>query len=142
MKQSLTASPGIFHAFRLPPHEDLKAAVVNYARENNIRAGAIVTCVGSIEHMELRFANKTTPFVSEGPFEILSLCGTFSPTAAHLHMTVADKKGETLGGHVLNNNLIFTTAEIIIVALTDLAFERQQDDTYGYLELIVKQARG
>jgi predicted DNA-binding protein with PD1-like motif len=132
------ASPGTFHAFRLRPHQDLKVSLLQFARENNIAAGAIVTCVGSLERLELRFANQSTAFVSNGPFEILSLSGTFSNSAGHLHLAVANQRGETLGGHLLDNNLVFTTAEIVVVSLEKLEFAREVDRTYGYHELVVK----
>jgi hypothetical protein len=140
MTPANATSSAIFHAFRLRPHQDLKVELLSYARDNNIKAGAIVTCVGSLERLELRFANQVTAFVSNGPFEILSLSGTFSSSAAHLHVAVANQRGETMGGHLLNNNLIFTTAELVIVSFTELEFGREIDSRYGYQELVIKAA--
>ncbi len=31
----------------------------------------------------------------------------------------------------MNNNLVYTTAEIVVVELTDLEFIREADPTYG-----------
>ncbi len=39
----------------------------------------------------------------------------------------------------MNNNLVYTTAEIVIVELSDLEFVRENDPTYGYQELVVKK---
>ena len=54
-------------------------------------------------------------------------------------MSVSDENGRTIGGHLLNNNLVYSTAEIVLVELTDLEFAREIDPTYGYHELVVKQ---
>lgn len=41
----------------------------------------------------------------------------------------------TTGGHLLDANLIYTTAEIAIAELPELVFDRVLDSTYGYQEL-------
>lgn len=126
------------HAFRLRPHEDLKQSILDIAREKNVQAGIILTCVGSLEQVHLRYANQPEGVKQEGHFEIVSLVGTFSTSAAHLHLAVSDHTGKTTGGHLLDGNLIYTTAEIVIAELADLRFERGIDPTYGYLELVIK----
>jgi len=45
------------HVFRLKPNQDLRTSIDDYARENNIKAGAILTCVGSLKHATIRMAN-------------------------------------------------------------------------------------
>ncbi|MEJ0056107.1 MAG: hypothetical protein WDN75_10845 [Bacteroidota bacterium] len=35
-------------------------------------------------------------------------------------MSVSDSRGQTTGGHVLDNNLIYTTLEIVVADLTDM----------------------
>lgn len=126
------------HVFRLKPHEDLKVAIVEYAKANGITAGIILTCVGSLEEYHIRFANEQAGKKQWGYFEIVSLTGTFSTTSSHLHISVSDSKGNTIGGHLLDGNHIYTTAEIAIGVLTDLTFEREIDPTYGFSELVVK----
>lgn len=126
------------HVFRLKPHEDLRRAVIAYANENSITAGVIVTCVGSLEGVHLRFANEKAGTKKRGFFEILSLSGTFSLSSSHLHISVSDSKGHTVGGHLLDGNHVYTTAEIAIGVLPDLNFEREIDSTYGFSELVVK----
>jgi predicted DNA-binding protein with PD1-like motif len=123
--------------FRLKPHQDLKKAILEFARQHGIRAGIVLTCVGSLEQFSLRFANQKTASTMRGHFEIVSLTGTFSADACHLHISVSDEAGKTFGGHVLDENLIFTTAEIAIAEITDLVFQRDVDETYGHRELVV-----
>ena len=132
-------SNSTIHVFRLKPHEDLKKAIADFASANHIKAGVIVTCVGSLEQYNIRFANQKDGDRQKGYFEIVSLTGTFNETSMHLHLSVSNKTGQTIGGHLLENNLIYTTAEIAIAELNDLEFGRETDSTYGYQELKVKK---
>jgi predicted DNA-binding protein with PD1-like motif len=112
---------------------------MDFAARNHIRAGVVVTCVGSLEQFNIRFANQSNGDTQKGHFEIVSLTGTFNESSMHLHLAVSDKTGKTIGGHLLENNLIYTTAEIAIAELNDLEFDRETDSTYGYKELVVKK---
>lgn len=127
----------IAHVFRVGPHEDLKEALLEFAKKNNIAAGFILTCVGSLERFNLRFANQKEGSSREGFFEILALSGTLSNEAAHLHLSIADSAGQVCGGHLLTGNQVYTTAEIVIGELPALVFRREEDPTYGFLELKV-----
>lgn len=129
-----------YFALRLRPHEDLKRSILSFAVEKNIKAGAIVTCVGSLEQLHIRYANRREGSMLKGHFEILSLTGTFSGSTGHFHLSAADGSGVAVGGHLLDDNFVYTTAEIVIADLVDLEFLREQDPTYGYLELVVKKA--
>ena len=125
-------------AFRLAPHQDVKKSLIEFARENKIKAGCILTAAGSLEQMNLRFANQEHGTMKTGYFEIVSLTGTFSETSSHLHMSVSDQTGQTTGGHLLDDNKVYTTLEIVIAELTGLEFVREKDPTYGYSELVVR----
>ena len=126
------------HVFRLKPHEDLKLSILEHAKTHGITAGIILSCVGSLEEFHIRFANEKVGKKQWGYFEIVSLTGTFSMTSSHLHISVSDSKGVTVGGHVMEGNHVYTTAEIAIGELPDLTFEREIDPTYGFPELVVK----
>lgn len=128
-------------AIRLTPHQDLKKALSDFAVKSKIKAGFVITCVGSLEQVNLRFANQETGKLMRGHFEILSLVGTFSDSSAHIHVSVADSTGQTWGGHLLNETLIYTTAELVLGELTEVEFERIVDSTYGYQELFIKQKK-
>jgi predicted DNA-binding protein with PD1-like motif len=129
------------HVFRLTPHQDLKKCILHFAAENKIDAGILLSCVGSLEQYHIRFANQKEGTRDAGHFEIISLTGTLSVSACHLHMAVSDGSGKMLAGHLLDDNLVCTTAEIAIVELDNLFFERAIDPTSGYHELIVKQSQ-
>jgi predicted DNA-binding protein with PD1-like motif len=134
-------STGEFLALRLKPHQDLKVEILKFAVANDLKAAAIVSCAGSLEQYNIRFANEPDGTFTKGFFEIVSLSGTFSATSSHLHISVSDNKGVTIGGHLMNNTLVYTTAEIVIVELADLEFTRETDPIYGFQELVVKQRR-
>jgi uncharacterized protein len=135
------SSQGKYYSFRVKPHEDLKQAVMGFAKANKIKAGAIVSCAGSLEQFNIRFANDPEGTQQKGFFEVVSLSGTFSDSSSHIHISVSDNKGHTIGGHLLDNNLVYTTAEIVVVDLVDLEFTREKDPTYGYPELVVKKKK-
>src|SRR4051812_329561 len=112
------------YVFRLTPHQDLKKELLDFAKKNNISAAIIVTCVGSLEYFNIRYANRKEGCESKGYFEIVSLAGTLSKSSAHLHISVSDSDGKTFGGHLLDGNLIYTTAEVAIAEMIDISFER------------------
>ena len=134
-------SASTVYVFRLKPHEDIKKAILQFAFDNQIRAGIVLTCVGSLEQYNLRFANQKIGVKQTGFFEIVSCVGTFSDSAAHLHLSLSEATGETIGGHLLDDNLVYTTAEIAIAELSELEFDRVMDNTYGYHELLVKEKK-
>jgi predicted DNA-binding protein with PD1-like motif len=126
-----------FYTLRLKPKMDLRKLILAFAKEKEIKAGCIVSCVGSLEQFHIRFANQQTGQLQKGYFEIVSFTGTFSESNCHLHISVSDSNGHVFGGHLLDDNLIYTTAEIIITDLVDVEFNREIDPTFGYHELVV-----
>ncbi len=72
--------------------------------------------------------------------EIVSLVGTLSSTGGHhLHISLSNKDGNCLGGHVFGEMNVFTTAEIVIGECSSLTFDREYDNQSGFDELVVKQ---
>ena len=132
------SSPARFFAFRLTPGQDLRQELSAFSRREHLQAGAVVTCVGSLTDVSLRFANQDKPTNRQGHFEIVSLVGTLDDTGGHLHLCVADRDGVAFGGHLVDGCRIYTTAEIVVAELTDLEFRREIDKTFGYKELVVR----
>lgn len=126
------------HAFRLKPGQDLKQEILSYVQTHKIEAGWIMTCVGSVTQYNLRFANQPEGNKATGHFEIVSLVGTVSINGSHLHMSVSDSTGKTIGGHLLDSNLVYTTAEIVIGEGKQLVFTREKDGSTPWEELQVK----
>ncbi len=127
------------HAFRLSAGDDLKTEILNWAQKKSVSAGAVVTCVGSLKVANLRLADGKTGTTFNGPFEICSLVGTFSKSGGHFHVSLSDNSGKVIGGHLLEGNRIHTTAELVLMEIEHVSFERQQDENTGYLELVVKE---
>ena len=122
--QTQSMVPAKVYALRLHPGDDLKIKLSEFVKENKIKAGYIITCVGSLSKVTLRLANRNETQTWKENFEITSLTGTLSPDGNHLHISVADKEGVTIGGHLMDGSIISTTAEIIIGEAPDLIFRR------------------
>ncbi len=123
------------YALRLRPNQDLRHELEAFAAAHNLRAAFVLTCVGSLRHAALRLANKPDTTHYEDKFEIVSLVGTLSNDGPHLHISLSDGTGRTIGGHLQPGNLIYTTAEIVIGELGDKVFSRPIDPETTYDEL-------
>lgn len=126
------------HAFRLRPGDDLRAGIEAFAKQQNIQAGWVMTGVGSLTQTNLRLANQPDGTKANGHFEIVSLVGTVSVNGCHLHLSVSDSLGQTTGGHLLPENLVYTTAEIVLGESRRHVFTREKDGTTPWEELQVK----
>lgn len=126
------------YAVRLKPGQDLKKEIQRLVMDKNIKAGWINTCVGSLKNYNIRFANQPGTNVDSGHFEIVSLTGTVSINGIHLHLSISDSTGKTIGGHLADGNIIYTTAEIVLSASDDLEFTREKDGTTEWEELQIK----
>lgn len=129
----------MIHAFRLLPRNDLKKEIQSFVTNHNIEAGWVACCVGSLTKYNLRFANQKAGISNAGYFEIVSLTGTVSKNGCHLHISISDENGTTIGGHLLDENIINTTAEIIIHEAPHLIFTRENDATTQWQELQIKK---
>ena len=126
------------HAFRLKPGQLLKEEIQKLVNEKQIQAGWISTCAGSLTQYNIRFANEPGTNTASGHFEIVSLTGTVSVNGSHLHIAVSDSTGKTIGGHLMENNIVYTTAEIVILSSNQLNFKREKDGTTPWEELQVQ----
>ena len=125
-------------ALRLKPDRDLRQSLKEFALENEIQAGFVLSAIGSLKQAAIRFADQPKSEVLPGRFEILSLNGTLSINGLHLHIAIADSTGRTIGGHLDNGSIIYTTAEIVIGESEDLLFSRSPDPQTGFLELDIQ----
>ena len=128
------------YSLRLRPGDDLRQQLTAFVQEHHIRAGAMLTCVGSLTVTTLRLANQEAASVYRGHFEIVSLVGTLSVNGSHLHLAVSDSTGRTIGGHLLDGCRVYTTAEIVLGELPEVEYRRETDPTFGYKELVVYPA--
>jgi len=127
------------YVFRLKPGEDLRKSIEAIVKEKNIEAGWINTCVGSLTDYTIRFANQLQGTSGSDHFEIVNLTGTVSVNGSHLHISISDSEGKTIGGHLLEGCKIYTTAEIVIGSTTAYEFKRKKDGTTEWEELQINE---
>ncbi len=127
------------YAIRLKPDQDLKEELTKFSKNKKIQAGIILTCVGSLKSATLRLADENVVKTFDEKFEIVSLVGTLSPDGNHIHISLSNKNGETIGGHLKEGCIIYTTAEIVISENDEFSFSREFDKQTGFKELKIKQ---
>ena len=125
-------------AFRLKPGEDLRSGIEKIVREKDIRAGWVATSSGSLTDYAIRFANQPGASSGSGHFEIVSLTGTVSVNGSHLHLSISDSTGRTIGGHLSPGCKIYTTAEIVLMYSDKYTFTREKDGSTPWEELQVR----
>ena len=131
--------------FRIKPGEDLWETIQNKALESGYGSHCVVTCVGSLKFCKIRLAGATptnqNTITIDGPLEIVSLTGTIIQDRAHLHISVSDKEGKVLGGHLMKGSIVDTTAEVVLANLSSFGYilTREIDEKTGFRELVVKE---
>ena len=124
--------------FRLKPGQDLLDRIESIVAEKNIEAGCVLSAVGSLTHATLRLANREYYSEYDGHFEIVSMTGTVSIHGSHLHISVSDENGKTIGGHLVPGCKIYTTAEMVLAIFDDVVYKRELAEDSGYEELVVE----
>ncbi len=127
----------MYHAIRLTKGSDLKESIVAYAKEHNIEAGCVLSGVGCVSHAHIRLAKAINFLDIEKDYEIVSITGTISPAGVHIHISLSDEEGNTIGGHLSEGTIINTTCELVILELPDYKFTREMDETTGFKELVI-----
>lgn len=139
------------HPIRIGPGADLVSTIENAAAHamstSKTSSAFILTAVGSVDKVTLRMANASRNDEGGGSneikewderMEIVSLVGTLSPSGKHLHMSLSDKSGLVVGGHLVSGR-IFTTLELVLGTVQNVTFAREIDNETGYRELVVKR---
>lgn len=124
--------------FRLKSGQDLFNEIEAVVAEKNIEAGCVLGAVGSLTYATLRLANRECYSEYEGHFEIVSMTGTVSVHGSHLHISISDGDGRTIGGHLVSGCKIYTTAEMVLGIFEDVVYKRVYAEDSGYEELVVK----
>ncbi|NML34197.1 PPC domain-containing DNA-binding protein [Paraburkholderia antibiotica] len=126
------------HPLRLSPGDDLRVAIEDALRQRNLQAAFVVQGIGSLSVAALRFAGADAATEIRGDLEILTLAGSVSPDGAHLHMSIADARGQVFGGHVAHGCTVRTTVELLLASLPGYVFAREPDSTTGFMELVIR----
>ena len=128
----------ISYTFRLKPGQDLLNEIQQFVVEKKIEAGCALCSVGSLTHAAFRLANLEAHSEYEGYFEIVSIMGTVSIHGSHLHVSVSNSEGKTIGGHLVPGCMVYTTVEVVLAAFADIIYKREllANDS-GYEELVI-----
>lgn len=127
----------MYHCFRLIKGNDLKKEIEDYVIKNKI-SGVILCSVGCLSKLTIRLADGESILEKEGMFEIVSITGTLSLDGVHIHISVSDENGNTIGGHLKDGCIVNTTAEVVLHSFNDVQFSREYDEGTGYCELVIK----
>lgn len=126
--------------FRLKPGQDLFDSIEAFVVDKKIEAGCVLSSVGSLTHATLRLANREHYNEYEGHFEIVSITGTVAVSGSHIHISISDGDGVTIGGHLVPGCKIYTTAEIVLAAFDDVVYKRELlENDSGYEELVIRE---
>jgi uncharacterized protein len=120
---------------RFTKGQDLRVEIEKVISENNIKAGVIVSAVGSLEPVVLRMAGAKEVKKWEGEFEIVSITGTISVNGHHIHLSASDKEGKVVGGHLKPGCIVRTTVEFVVLVFDDIEYKRTPDSKSGFDEL-------
>jgi hypothetical protein len=144
---------------RIHPGSDLLLEIQKIAKDNNITCGVILSLVGSLKQGRIRLVfdpRKQHVIYNEGtgqrlqscraydvlqiagPLEIVCAGGTISENAeTHIHVVLSD--GENVyGGHLIEGNTIYTTAEVFLLSLPNVISTRIFDHETRHRELAFK----
>ena len=127
------------HAFRLTKGMDFKKSIEQYVVDKKIKSGVILSAVGCLYQVCLRTADGVTVKTINEDHEIVSVTGTLSVDGCHIHVSLSDRNLKTIGGHLKDNCLVNSTAEIVLAEFDELKFTREFDEGTGYKELVIKE---
>ena len=128
----------MYYCFRLTNGMDLKREIEKYVIDNKI-SGIILCAVGCLSKLTIRLADGRSILEKDGNFEIVSVTGTLSEDGVHIHVSVSDENGNTIGGHLKEGCIVNTTAEIVLNIFDDIKFKREFDSNTGYSEIVIDE---
>ncbi len=127
-------------AKRLHDGQDLVEEINQVCIENNIKAGIILSAVGSLKESKIRVPvlYGQVAYITPENLKIDNLHGTVSANGCHLHISVSAINGTVFGGHIKPGCTIRTTCELVIGIIDDITFSREPDTQTGFDELVIK----
>jgi len=128
-------------SFRLKSGQLLFEEIEKKVKENGVKAGVLLSIVAGLDNARLRMAgsdadNQTVKQWNE-PFEVVSGTGTVSLDGCHIHVSLSDKNGKVIGGHLKDGCVVKYTAEIVIGIFDGVVYKRIFDEETGFKELEV-----
>ncbi len=132
-------------AIRMAPGDDLFGTTLKICREKGVKAGVILSVAASLQKAVLRNVWRFPdpfPITDEcriftpvnGPLELLQMSGNITQTEKgepylHAHVTISLGRPEAtcFGGHLVEGCIIFSTCEMMIAELENVALMRLMD---------------
>lgn len=125
---------------RLKHGADLLAELTKICKEKNIFHGE-VKAIGALKKARYGYYDQTTRKYEylefDEPSEILALVGNVSilkgKPMVHCHITIADERGNALGGHLAEGCEIFACEFTITEYITEIPLQRGPDEETGLM---------
>jgi hypothetical protein len=130
---------------KVEPGTKITAALLDFARAQNIQFASMVSAVGSVRDVEFTGIQAgahlpmTGPRIKthrlEGPLELMGLEGNIAPTAgkqlgAQFYIMGSKSNGEVVGGRLIDAE-VFATCEIVLAEYLVEGIERHFSATSG-----------
>ncbi len=127
------------YGMRLRRGQDLRESIEQFCKEEDIKAGVVLSGVGCVTKARLRDASGVNIVEVDEHMEIVSLMGTVSAKRCHLHVSFAKEDLSVIGGHLVEGCIINTTCELVIGELEEYEYDVEFDKETGYDELIMRK---
>jgi predicted DNA-binding protein with PD1-like motif len=130
------AHDGTHWVLRLDDGQDLFEALAAFAREEGVRAGAILFGIGMFRSATFGYWNgsRYQPHDLPVPHEVVALHGTIATVdgnpSIHLHGAVAGPDHHLVGGHLLRAT-VGILQEVVIETFPGRTFGRPLGETFG-----------
>ena len=103
---------------KLAPGSDLQLSLEKIAQQDGIQ-GFILGVVGNLSRACFQCPGQPEPTILEGELEVISLNGTLSPEAVHLHLSLSDGACQVWGGHLEPGTLVQKSVDLLVGALEE-----------------------
>lgn len=138
-------STGRRFIIKIEPGTKITAALLDFARAQNIQFASMVSAVGSVRDVEFTGIQAgahlpmTGPRIKthrlEGPLELMGLEGNIAPNAekqlgAQFYILGSKSSGEVVGGRLVEAE-VFATCEIVLAEYLVEGIERHYSATSG-----------
>ena len=129
-------------ALRLKPGTDVLLGLQEACERNGINNGVILSAIGSLNGVQYCNPVELPTKAGYGYGEILHLTGPIELTNAsgiichddegntnlHVHISLSDRHGNALGGHLVEGTKVLLTVDVILAEIEGLVMGRKFDE--------------
>ena len=153
MKAFTCKSEHVYHAIRLERGDDLLESFNSFLREKNIKDGAVVSGIGTLDQCCMHFVTVVNDASqmefkkwNNVPLEIAGISGIVAGGEAHLHMVISNTD-RAWAGHVEPGCRILYLGEILFMEIPGFNLSRERkvlDETHPdyYIKNLVQKGSG